>query len=163
MNLTNIKELVLSNEQLTVHSSYDMIYIKHKKNIKHDLKKLIKLHAEIVKLCKENKIKVSYKGKSKAYLLEVLKSGEFDQSYEHYNTTFNQLLEGWKEKLYSENYDGCIEDDFYKEHLQSKKFAIDKMLYGGTVLDKVNTIAYNLNELKNNLELCPDDYISVTI
>lgn len=163
MSLPNIKELILTNEQLMVRTSYGMIYINHKKIIKHDLKKLIKLHAEIVKLCKENKIKVSYKGKSKAYLTEVLKNGEFEKTYEEYNKIYEQLLEGWKNKLYNSDYDGFIEDDFYKEFLQGKKFAIDKMFYRDTVLDKINSISHNLNELKNNLELYPDEYLCVTI
>ena len=151
-------ETVILNENKIKVATDHTLYVSFEKVEKVDTKSLIKLHALIVKTCKENKIKISYRNKSKGIL--TASKVEYEAQYNRYSNLFNQLLEGWKIKLEEGLYMGTSDDKYLNDVLVPISFEITAMFYRNTVMSKVREIERHLKDVYRQLQEM-DDYYKV--
>lgn len=103
---------------------------------------------ELVALCKENKITVKNRKNAK----EVLDNyPAYKEDVEKYNDGVKELQEVWKKIVEEGIYTGYGDDERINEAHQ-KRFALEKLLYGNTVIsifnNEVKRIEETLEEIK---------------
>lgn len=153
-------EVILNDEKLKVVSDNSCTcFINHSKIEYVDIKQALKTHSEIVKYCKENKIKLSYKAKSKVQL-QALKN-EYNHTYNDYLEIYNTLKIGWQQKLKKGLFVGYGNDKEYMNVLSLLWFDIQKINHSDNVIDRVSTINNRLNSIKENLQY--ENYLSITL
>lgn len=156
----------LNENKIMVVVEYDemkMSYINHEKIELIDIKELIKTHSEIVKICKENKIKLSYKNKIKARLSEIKKDSSYLENYSQYNEKFNSLLDLWINKINLMKDNDVIECDFYKNVIQPEKREFESLFNYNSTMEFVKESQYKLNSILEELQYSPESYLSITL
>ncbi len=133
----------ITNDKIKVESSCT-IFINSVRRKIIDIVQLDKDIKEIRKICKERKIIFSQKnGLYKFFKDKNNKTAYLDET-KKVNKLFDELVQGWKEKVQNGIYTG-YSDDKELNNLYKLKWQIDKFYYAGTVISKINSL-YNAVE-----------------
>jgi hypothetical protein len=110
------------------------------------------LEKEVKELRKELKnLKVSI---GKTDTLKMLKEckEEYKEMVKDYNSTFNELLVAWSNKMHIGLYVGYGSDEYYTDYIRPMEFKLTKMNNTTTILSKISHIQYRVKEIKEGLK-----------
>jgi hypothetical protein len=113
---------------------------------------LIKLEKEVKELRKELKeLNVSL---GKTDTLKMLKNckEEYEEMVKDYNSTFNELLVAWTNKIHVGLYVGYGSDEYYTDYIRPMEFKLQKMNNRDKILSKITYLQYRVNEIKEGLK-----------
>jgi hypothetical protein len=110
------------------------------------------LEKEVKELRKELKDLGVSLGKTNT--LKMLKESkeEYNEMVKDYNSTFNELLVAWSNKMHIGMYVGYGDDDYYINYIRPMEFKLTKMNNMTTILSKINHIQHRVNEIKEGLK-----------
>jgi hypothetical protein len=110
------------------------------------------LEKEVKELRKELKnLKISL---GKTDTLKKLKEckEEYNEMVKDYNSTFNELLVAWTNKMHVGIYVGYGSDEYYTDYIRPMEFKLTKMNNTTTILSKISYIQYRVKEIKQDLK-----------
>lgn len=95
---------------ITSSSTCFIILNNHKKV---DIKNVLKKYTEVIKACREQKIKISYSNHYKKTLLDENFVSSYNKEFDEFEDIYNQLKDGWTEKLKKGLFRGVRDDEEY--------------------------------------------------
>lgn len=144
-----ILENAIVNENKIYVTSDSTCYINLEKVEKIDIKGLLELYKEIIKIAKEKKVSISYKNGYKKKLIELEHS--YNVAYSDYEESFNDLVWLWKLQLEQGIRVGYRDDVLYYKAILPIKFKIEKMFNRDQVMSIIKEIKYSLEKTKDDL------------
>jgi hypothetical protein len=145
--------IIMEREEI----SYNKIDIRNEHTIfssrtRTDYPNINTLEKEVKELRKELKsLKVAI-GKSDT--LKILKENkeEYKEMVNDYNSTFNELLVAWTNKMHVGIYVGYGNDEYYTDYIRPMEFKLTSMNNRTTILSKISYIQHRVNEIKEGLK-----------
>lgn len=145
--LIEMKKVVINENEIYINSeSTCFCQVKSRQVI--DIKALTKKYNELVKLCKNKNIKVSYKNHFKKELAELKES--YMQEVREWNNLFNTLASKWENKLNKGLYSGCVDDPEVNE-MDKLDIKLQKMNVRSSAIFKVENIFNSINDKYENI------------
>lgn len=159
MNKIEIETVIMNDEEIYIAGGTTCFcQLQGRKLI--DIKGLLKKYNELIKLCKENKIKLSYKNHYKKTIkeLEELYKNEANK----YINLYNELCTMWKDKLNKGIYPGYINDiDMIK--IKEVSLQIQEMGWRSSALFKIEEINNRIIDTIEKIESGYENYYSICL
>lgn len=124
-------------------------FVRECKNELPKIESTLKLYKEVLKLCKENKIKISYRNHYKSYLVE--NTTWYYEQIEKSNNIFNDMVDFSLQVKERGIHVGCGNDKILN-HLHKLTATYQACFYRNTILSKVIDIHNRLEEYKTDIE-----------
>jgi hypothetical protein len=120
--------------------------------IRIDYPNINKLEKEVKELRKELKDLGVSLGKTNTLKLLRYSKEDYNEMVKDYNSTFNELLVAWSNKMHVGIYVGYGSDEYYTDYIRPMEFKLTKMNNTTTILSKISHIQYRVNEIKQELK-----------
>jgi CRISPR/Cas system CMR subunit Cmr6 (Cas7 group RAMP superfamily) len=148
MELIKMETEIIGENEIDI-TNESTIFAKEKRVSYPDIKEVEKEVKELRKELKEKNVSLG-----KTDTLKTLKDGanEYKQAVKDYNNTFNQMLVAWANKLHIGLYVGYGNDEYYKNVILPLHFKLQKFNHRGTILSKIQQIAYHTKKIKDELD-----------
>lgn len=133
---------------INIHSEHTC-YLRFEKMIKVNQKEILDSYSNIIKLCREMGIKISYKNKYKKFVLERWQ--EYLEEYRRYSELFDNLLL-MIPKLEDRGIHQGNSDDKYLHEVIQYSYKLNDFYFRNSILYQMRHIFYELGTLENNLK-----------
>ena len=141
-------DYAISNDKIKVESS-STIFIKIVRKKAIDVNQLEKDIKEIRKICKERKIIFSQKNGLYKFFKD--NKNNYLEETKKVDKLFDELLNGWQEKVQKGIYPGYSEDEELN-NLSKIEWQIDKFYYAGTTISQINSLYNNVKSIYTDLK-----------
>lgn len=109
-----------------------------------DINILLKKYTEIIKSCREQKIKISYNNHLKRTLLDKSFISSYEKELDEFQSIYNELKNGWTAKLKKGLYMGVTNDEEYNT-LGNLYCKAQPYTYRSTFISRIEDIQHTLN------------------
>jgi hypothetical protein len=159
MSKIEIKTVRMNDEEIYIASeSTCFCQLQGRKLI--DIKELLKKYNELIKLCKENKIKLSYKNHYKKTIKE--QEELYKNEANKYINLYNELCTMWKDKLNKGIYSGYTSDiDMIK--IKEVSLQMQEMGWRSSALFRIEDINNRIIGTIENIESGCENYYSICL
>lgn len=123
-------------------------YLRFEKMIKVNQKEILDSYSNVVKLCREMGIKISYTNKYKKFVLDRWQ--EYIDEYRKYSDIFDNLL-GMLPKLQDRGIHQGTSDDIYLNEVTQYSYKLNDFYFRNSILYQMRHIYHELGTLENNL------------
>ncbi len=148
----------LARPELDVKFEYNKVYInvcsehtcylRFEKMIKVNQKEVLDSYSNVIKLCREMGIKISYKYKYKRFVIDNWQL--YLEEYRKYSAIFDNLL-NMIPKLQDRGIHQGTSDDTYLNEVIQYSYKLNDFYFRNSILYQMRSIYYELGRLENDL------------